>query len=105
MCVATFSDDSVKKAIALNDLGVRLMWDDRMDDAIASFKEALRLKPDFRAAHRNLSSAYTNIGDLENAERELRLSDWSPEESKNTDWRDVPRGHSNRLPYMGVQVP
>lgn len=43
------------------------------DEAIRLYREALLLFPGFAEAHQNLSHAYCDLGDLNAAERELRL--------------------------------
>ena len=45
----------------------------RSDEAIRLYHEALLLFPDFAEAHHNLSHAYCDVGDLNAAERQLRL--------------------------------
>ena len=40
---------------------------DRREDALASFKEAIRLRPDFAKAHYDLGDAHYQIGDFTNA--------------------------------------
>jgi protein O-GlcNAc transferase len=41
---------------------------EKLDDAIASYREAIRLKPDYAEAHFNLGSALAQQGNLEEAE-------------------------------------
>jgi tetratricopeptide (TPR) repeat protein len=46
----------------------------KLDEAIACYRRALRLKPDFAEAHYNLGSALEEIGDLQGAEDCVRAA-------------------------------
>ena len=54
-------------AVALAELG-------RLDEAVAGFRHAVRLKPDFAEAHGNLGFALRNLGRLDEALATLRLA-------------------------------
>jgi Flp pilus assembly protein TadD len=53
-------------------LGFALQSMDRMDEAIAEYREAIRLKPDYSEAHSQLSGALKNKGQLDEAIAECR---------------------------------
>jgi Flp pilus assembly protein TadD len=53
-------------------LGISLGESGRLDEAIASFREAVRLKPDFARAHFNLGVALYRRGDRAGAAAALR---------------------------------
>jgi tetratricopeptide (TPR) repeat protein len=59
--------------LALNNLG-NLKLETSPDEAVALFKEALRLKPDLAEAHGNLGSALQKMGRLEESITECRLA-------------------------------
>lgn len=52
-------------------MGTALMFNRRLDAAIAQFKEAIRLDPKFTEAKNNLASAYLLKGDLDQARAAL----------------------------------
>ncbi len=54
-------------ALAHNNLGVELQRQQKLDDAVGHFKEALQLKPDFAEAYCNLGLALTGQGRLDEA--------------------------------------
>ncbi len=45
-----------------------------MDEAVACYRRALELKPDFAEAHGNLGSALVELGDLQGAEQSFRAA-------------------------------
>jgi serine/threonine protein kinase/tetratricopeptide (TPR) repeat protein len=57
---------------AHNNLGAALNEKGRMDDAIAEFREAIRLKKDYSGAHNGLGNALKNKGQLDEAIAEYR---------------------------------
>lgn len=63
---------------AMNDMGVPLIGQGKLDEAIASFREALKIKPDLAAAHSNLGLALQSQGKtdeaIESFNRALKLS-------------------------------
>jgi protein O-GlcNAc transferase len=67
---ATESD--AENALAWNDLGEVLRMQGRGDEAIAAYRRALKLEPDFLSAINNLAVALAGSGDLEEARRCLR---------------------------------
>ena len=48
-------------------LGIVLAKQDKLDEAMASYQRALRLKPDYRDAHLNLGIVLANQGRLDEA--------------------------------------
>ena len=79
--LSIWSDTVSKKpanARAHRALGDALLATSRTDDAIASFKSAVRLKPDYTQAHYNLGNAYLARGDrpaaIASFETALRLN-------------------------------
>jgi Flp pilus assembly protein TadD len=60
-----------------NNLGVALVQEDRVQEAIEHFGQALRIKPDFAEAHYNLGGVLMRLGRVQEAigafERALRL--------------------------------
>ena len=48
-------------------LGLRMMRQGKVNEAIASFREAIRLKPDYAIAESNLGAALEQQGDLKEA--------------------------------------
>ena len=64
--------DTPERAISLNNEGSRALRDNNCDLAIAKFKEALDVKPDFKIARRNLVVAISNssIGLLKSGKKE-----------------------------------
>jgi len=64
--LATWPDPRVH-----NDLGGELFQMKRIPEAIASFEEAARLKPDYLEAHRNAATAYLTLQDGEGARPHL----------------------------------
>ena len=53
--------------IAYNNLGTALVQQERLDEAIQAFSEALRIRPDFAETHANLGGALRKRGDLQAA--------------------------------------
>jgi len=53
-------------------LGNILYFDGDLDKAIAEYREAIKLNPDYESAHYNLGSALEDKGDLDEAETEFR---------------------------------
>jgi Flp pilus assembly protein TadD len=62
---------------AANNLGFALEKLGRLDEAIAQFREATRLRPEYREAHRNLGMALFRKGAIEEANVQLDASDGS----------------------------
>jgi tetratricopeptide (TPR) repeat protein len=58
--------------MAHNNLGSALQDKGQLEEAIADYREALRLKPDYAIAHSNLGSALHHKGQLDEAIAELR---------------------------------
>jgi Flp pilus assembly protein TadD len=46
-------------ALVHNDMGLDLLSDGRLDEAIAEFEQALNLHPGLESARRNLATAHT----------------------------------------------
>src|SRR5208283_5317937 len=46
----------------------------KLDEAVACYRRALALKPDFAEAHNNLGSAMVETGDLQGAEDSFRAA-------------------------------
>lgn len=59
---------------ALNNLGNTLLWQGRVDEAIARFEEALRIKPDEAPARDNLGSALAKQGRNDEAIAQFELA-------------------------------
>jgi tetratricopeptide (TPR) repeat protein len=59
-------------SVARNNLGVALAAQGRTDDAMAQFREALEIKPDYADAHTNLGLALWRQGRLEEAAAHYR---------------------------------
>ena len=55
-------------------LGVALKDQGRLDNALACFRRALELKPDYVEAHGNLGSALEEMGDFQGAEDSFRAA-------------------------------
>ena len=51
----------------INFLGAALKGQGKLQEAVASFDRAIRLKPDYAEAHSNLGNALTALGRLEEA--------------------------------------
>lgn len=51
-------------ALTYNNLGVVLQQQDRLDEAIVNYQEAVRIKPDYHEAHYNLGATQHLRGDL-----------------------------------------
>jgi tetratricopeptide (TPR) repeat protein len=62
----------VASAEAYRDIGNTLLGRGQTAEAIASYKDALRLRPDFPDALRGLGMAYMKVGRHKDAEREFR---------------------------------
>ena len=58
--------------MAHNNIGVALFDQGRLEEAMASYREALRLKPDYALAHNNLGIALKTQGRLEEATASYR---------------------------------
>jgi len=59
-------------AEAYSNLGGGLMHLKQLDEAVACYRQALRLKPDFADAYNNLGTALKEMGQIEEAERAYR---------------------------------
>jgi len=57
--------------IAYNNLGMILDDQDRFDEAVAMYLQALRLKPDLTEAHNNVSASLVGLGRLEEARQHI----------------------------------
>jgi tetratricopeptide (TPR) repeat protein len=57
--------------IAYNNLGMILDDQGRLDEAVAMYSQALRLKPDLAEAHNNLTASLVGLGRLEEARRHI----------------------------------
>jgi len=57
--------------ITYNNLGMILDDQDRLDEAIAMYSQALRLKPDLTEAHNNLCASLVRVGRLEEAKQHI----------------------------------
>src|SRR5205823_14515411 len=72
----TLCRDTVAKnpdaALAHNNLGLILDGRDRVDEAVAHYREALRVKPDFVEAQSNMGLALIRLGRLDEAIVHLR---------------------------------
>src|SRR5882672_9826583 len=64
--------DRTKEAIALHRGGIRFARKNRWDDAIAAFRDAIRINPTFVPAHVDLASTLTDANRLEDAEQVCR---------------------------------
>lgn len=64
--------DSVTEAVRHNDLGVAFVFKGEVDQAIDEFKHALRLQPNYFAAHINLANTLLDIRQYEEAIVEFR---------------------------------
>jgi len=53
--------------VAYNNLGTVLTKQGKLDEAVASYKRALEIKPDYAEAHNNLGAALTEQGKLDEA--------------------------------------
>jgi tetratricopeptide (TPR) repeat protein len=60
------------RAVTETNLGVALQADRRYDDAIARYRRALELRPDYAPAMNNLATAYRAAGRLDDAVAEYR---------------------------------
>lgn len=74
-------------ASSLNSQGVRLAEQGRLDEAIAIFRQALQLQPDFPEGHNNLGNALQNQGNpvdaVSHLEEAILLRDEYPEAHNN----------------------
>ncbi|MET0514361.1 MAG: tetratricopeptide repeat protein [Nitrospiraceae bacterium] len=66
--------DSVTEAVRHNDLGVAFVFKGEVSQAIDEFKHALRLQPNYFAAHLNLANTLLDIRQYEEAIAEFRES-------------------------------
>jgi tetratricopeptide (TPR) repeat protein len=64
--------DSVTEAVGHNDLGVAFVYKGDLGQAIDEFKHALRLQPNYFAAHLNLANTLLDIRQYEEAIAEFR---------------------------------
>ena len=60
----SFKPDS---ADAHNKLGLALKKQDKLEEAVASFRQALQLKPNYAEVHHNLGCTFASLGRLEDA--------------------------------------
>jgi serine/threonine-protein kinase len=63
-----------ESAAAQNNLGIALVRQGRLDEAIAALRKAIRLQPDFHTAHANLGSAFLLRGQPDKAIAAFRKS-------------------------------
>jgi len=75
--------DSTHGAYEHNNLGVALLGQHRLNEAMACFAEAIRIRPDYPSAHNNLGKALADRGQIGRAidhyRRSLQLSpDYAP---------------------------
>ncbi len=54
-------------AVPLNDLGILLEAEGRLEEAVQVYERALRVQPDYLAAHANLAMLYERLGEQEKA--------------------------------------
>ncbi len=64
---------SPRSPLAHRNLGAMLYFENRLDDAAASYRRALELNPQEKMAHNNLGVIYLDRNELEAAEEEFRL--------------------------------
>jgi len=74
----TFWRDNVTKNpnawLAHNNLGAALVQAGRLEDALAQYEQALRIKPDYATAHNNLGVALRQTGRIQEAIRHYELA-------------------------------
>jgi tetratricopeptide (TPR) repeat protein len=63
---------TVDNSLALNNLGNALIDEGRLDEAIAREEQALKIRPDFAAAHYNLGLALSDKGQLDDGIAQFR---------------------------------
>jgi tetratricopeptide (TPR) repeat protein len=63
-----------RSSVAHNNLGLALLDQGKLEEAIAEIRAALRLKPDFFQAHLNLGVALSDQGKVEEAIAEFRVA-------------------------------
>ena len=70
--IETSSAQKTTDATAYNASGLELIKGGKAEEAIASFKQAIKLKPDFAEAHKNLGDLYFQLGEYKKAADEYK---------------------------------
>jgi Tfp pilus assembly protein PilF len=72
MDVKDYAKDFPKKAVQEFEKGVKSNGDNRKDEAIAHYRKAIEIAPDFQPAHNNLGTLYLGKSDFKSAEEQFR---------------------------------
>jgi tetratricopeptide (TPR) repeat protein len=72
MDVKDYAKDFPKKAVQEFEKGVKSDHDNKKDDAIAHYRKAIEIAPEFQPAHNNLGTIYLGKSDFKSAEEQFR---------------------------------
>jgi len=72
MDIKEYSKSFPKKAVKEFERGMELDRDNKKDDAIAHYRKAIEIAPDFHPAHNNLGTLYLGKSDFKSAEEQFR---------------------------------